>query len=431
MSTTSLPEGNDSPLLDAAYAFFSHAKFARALSLVILGTAFGTHLLRSVMGQAGLTTVIASEVVLVILMILARRRMITWSSFTPISVVLFVLWCGLSVTWSWYGQASFAGWVSQIVFAFLALSVAATRDTIHLIRALGDVLRVLLGASLILEVIAGALIDGPIGFLGIKGNLINGLGIQGVFGSRNALSTIAILALVTFIIEWRTKSLTPVISVSSIIGAVLCLVFASSPVGLVVVLSVAFIAVILISLRQLPPAARNGAEIIVAIIAIGALVVAWIFRGLLVDMVSASGPLNYRLAIWQQMWKLGKMHTLEGWGWVGPWPWQYQPFWNMNLASGDIHSSGLNAYLDVWFQTGLVGLVLLLITLGLAVMRTWQLAASKKSEIYLWAPLLLATMMISGLAESSLLFEWGWLITVLIIAKASQELSWRWKTIQP
>lgn len=419
--------GHDSPYLDAAYAFFSHARFARALSLIIIGTAFGTHLLRSIMGQAGLTTVLVSEALLVGLMLLARRRMVVWSAFIPISLALFVIWCGITITWSWYAPASFAGWLSQITFAVLALAVAATRDTIQIIRALGDVLRVLLGTSLVLEVIAGVLIDGPIGFLDIKGNLINGLGIQGVFGSRNALSTIALLALVTFIIEWRTKSVTRTVSLGSVAGAAICLVLASSPVGFTVLISVAVVAIVLVSLRRLSPSARNGAEIVVAVVAAITLIVVWIFRNAIVEVMSASGPLNYRLAIWQQIWKLGKMHTLEGWGWVGPWPWQYQPFWNMNLASGDIHASGLNAYLDVWFQTGLVGLVLLIITLGLAFIRSWQLASSKKSEIYLWAPLILATMMISGLAESTLLFEWGWLVVVIVAARASKEQSWRKK----
>lgn len=424
---TSPEAGKESPYLDAAYAFFSHARFARALSLLIIGTAFGTHLLRSIMGQAGLTTVLVSEVVLVGLMLSARRRMVIWSAFTPISLALFVLWCGVTIAWSWYPAASFAGWVSQITFALLALAIAASRDTIQIIRALGDVLRVLLGTSLVLEVIAGAFIDGPIGFLDIKGNLINGLGIQGVFGSRNALSTIALLALATFVIEWRTKSVTQFVSIVSVSGAALCLLLASSPVGFTVLISVGFIALVLMSLRRLSPGARNGAEIVVAVVAGILLIVVWIFRNTIVDLMSASGPLNYRLAIWQQMWKLGKMHTLEGWGWVGPWPWQFQPFWNMNLTSGDIHASGLNAYLDVWFQTGLVGLVLLIITLGLAFIRSWQLASSKKSEIYLWAPLILATMMISGLAESTLLFEWGWLVVVIVAARASKEQSWRKK----
>jgi hypothetical protein len=34
-------------------------------------------------------------------------------------------------------------------------------------------------------------------------------------------------------------------------------------------------------------------------------------------------------------------------------------------------------------------------------------------------------LVISGLAESTALTEWGWLFVVLIVARSSAELSWR------
>ena len=75
------------------------------------------------------------------------------------------------------------------------------RDTIQLVRGLGDVLRVLLGVSLALEVLSGVLLDLPIVFLGIQGNLASLGPMQGIFGSRNQLGLIALIALITFSIE--------------------------------------------------------------------------------------------------------------------------------------------------------------------------------------------------------------------------------------
>jgi hypothetical protein len=39
--------------------------------------------------------------------------------------------------------------------------------------------------------------------------------------------------------------------------------------------------------------------------------------------------------------------------------------------------------------------------------------------------MILSILVVSGLAESTALTEWGWLILVLIVARSSAELSWR------
>jgi O-antigen ligase len=414
-----------STIAEAAYAFFSHARFARAMSILVIATALGTHLLRSLAGTAGLTAIIVTELVLCLLMLIARRRVVRWNVFLPISLAIFVAWCAISYFWSYYPKASLVGVASQLSFAVLALAISATRDTIQLIRAVGDVLRIFLASSLALEIFAGVLIDGPIEFLGIRGNLVTGQGIQGIFSSRNAFMLVALIALVTFIIEWRTKSVTREVAGWSIFGAALCVLLAASPVGFVTAVVVAVIAGLLFVLRTMEPGVRRGTEIAAASVAGLGLIVLWAFRGLVLDALSSSDVLQYRLSLWSEELRLATMKPLEGWGWAGLWPRKTQPFTVMNSGSGDIHNSGLNIYLDAWLQVGIVGLVLLLILLVIAYARSWSLATSKKSEIYLWSPLVLSVLVISGLAESTALTEWGWFFVVLIVARSSAELSWR------
>ena len=412
-------------IAEAAYAFFSHARFARAMSILVIATALGTHLLRSVVGVAGLTAIVASELVLCGLMLIARRRVVRWNAFLPISLAVFIAWCAVSYFWSYYPKASLVGIASQLSFAVLALAISSTRDTIQLIRAIGDVLRVFLATSLTLEIFAGVLIDGPIEFLGIRGNLVNGEGIQGVFGSRNAFMLVSLIALVTFIIEWRTKSVTREVAGWSVLGAALCVLLAASPVGFVTALVVVVVAALLFALRKMEPSVRRGTEIAAASAAGLGLIVAWALRGSILEALSSSEVLQYRLSLWSEELRLAAMKPLEGWGWVGLWPRKTQPFTVMNSGSGDIHNSGLNIYLDAWLQVGIVGLALLLILLGFAFARSWSLATSKKSEIYLWSPLVLSLLLVSGLAESTALTEWGWFFVVLIVARSSAELSWR------
>ena len=53
---------------------------------------------------------------------------------------------------------------------------------------------------------SGILLDMPFRFLGIQGNIAQLGPIQGIFGTRNLLGFVAVIALITFLIEYRTQS---------------------------------------------------------------------------------------------------------------------------------------------------------------------------------------------------------------------------------
>ena len=54
---------------------------------------------------------------------------------------------------------------------FIGICVDITRDLIEIVRSFGDVLRALLAASSVLELLSGLLLDMPCVFLRIDGNL--------------------------------------------------------------------------------------------------------------------------------------------------------------------------------------------------------------------------------------------------------------------
>lgn len=410
---------------EALYNFVAHPKFAQAMSIVVIGSAFGAYFLRQLFGQAGLSAILITELVLVSLILLARRQTINWSSFIPISIAVFVAWCAMSFFWSYYAKATLPALAYQIGFTALALAIAATRDSIQIIRAIGDVLRIYLGLSLALEIIAGVLIDGPIKFLGIQANLVSGGGIQGIFGSRNALSIIAVIAIVTFIIELRTHSVTQRVGIWSLVIAVLSLLFGASPVGWATITATGLVAAVLFGVRGLSETYRTAAHYVLGFAVSLGIILTWVFRGAVVEWLTTSSVMQFRLTLWDEVVRISSMKFLTGWGWVGTWPKNTQPFGAMRGGIKSTLGSGLNAYLDTWLQVGLVGIVLLLFVLALAFIRTWGLASKKKSELYTWAPLVLTALLISGLAESYMLIEWGWLLVALIAARSSAEASWR------
>ncbi len=407
-------------------ALFESAKFSRALSLCIVGSAFLTTAIRDVIGWPGVLGVLGALVVLAAGSFAAHWRVVEWQGLLPISLIVFMAWCAVSIVWSTYQWATLAAVLYQWVFAFFAIYLALVRDAIQIVRVVGDVLRVLLAASLALEVFSGLLIDAPIKFLGIAGNLAQGGPISGLFGSRNQLGLVALIAAVTFVVEWRTRSVTTAMALFSVVLAVLCLAFTSSPVIAIVLVIVLIATAVLFGVRHI----RNerwkfSVQVAFAALALALAVLAFIFRAPIIELLHGRDVLNVRYDVWIQMWHLIPVQPLLGWGWIGFWRGTLPPYSLINVLTGAPHANGLNAFLDVWLQVGLVGFLLFLLLLGLAMGRSWLLGSNKRSVIYAWPPLILIALLCTSMAESTILTESGWMLLVICTVKASQGMSWR------
>jgi O-antigen ligase len=410
---------------DTLYAFFSHARLARVMSVTVLATVLLSEGIRPLIGWPGYIGVLSAEAVIMTLIVLARRRSISFARALPISLAVFLVWSLASVGWSTYAPQTIAGLALQWVLTFLALGVAVTRDSIQVIRAVGSALRVTLGISLGLELLSGIIVRESFSVWGITGNIAFGGPIQGVAGSRNALATMALIALITFAIELRTKSVTKRVGVLSLVGAAIVVLLTQAPLAWAASVVLAFLGLIIYLLRRVRESVRRGAQWgVLGVVVIGA-VLAWVFRGPLIVLFSAQGTMVFRVELWQRVWQLVQAKPIAGWGFVGEWPDRNLVFGYINSGLSQPHSSALNSYLDVLFQLGAVGLVILCGVLGIALVRAWILATWRKSTVFVWAPLVLTTLLVASALESTLLSEWGWLILVLVVARASRDLPWR------
>jgi O-antigen ligase len=412
-------------LPEALRRIFASPKFAASLTLVIIATAFATHLLRSVMGWPGLIGLFGGLVVLAILSLLARRPIVEWHGLLPISIIVFVAWCAVSGVWSGYVSETIIGVSYQVTVGFLAIYIALVRDTFQVVRATGDVLRVLLGLSVVLEVISGLLLDLPIAFLGVVGD-IDRLGpIQGVFGSRNVFGLMALIAAITFYVELRARSIPRALGLGSMWLAGICLVLTRSPVIVVVAICVVLASLALYRLRRTAVDGRWMLQLGLLATALVAAGTVWLGRTAIISTLNAGSEFEARSSLWTEMWRLVQLHPIEGWGWAGFWPQNVTPYGWLEFTTGRMHITGLNAYLDVFFQVGLVGFLAFLALVLLAFVRSWLLASNKRSLVYVWAPLVLVTLLVNSAAESTILFEYGWLLLVVCSVKAAQGLSWR------
>ena len=414
------------PVAQAVLEFFGTPRTSALLSTVIIATGFFAFAIRSLIGWAGLIAILAGLAVLAGTALFARRGTLEWRGILPLSLLFFIGWSIVSIFWSQYQWSTLGGLAYQLVWAGLAVFVALTRDMIQIVRAVGDVLRAVLTVSIALEIFAGALVDGPIRVLGIAGNLERGLGpIQGIEGTRNQLGLVAVLALVTFGTELLTKSVPRGVGIGSITVAGVVLLLTQSPVslGVLAVLGVASFA--LLGLRRTTPERQRvwqGVFIAVGVVAFG---VAYGARDRLLSVLDAYNELHARLDVWRELGLLIGQHPLEGWGWVGTWRPQLSPFNAIESAPHGEHVSALNAYIDVWFQLGLVGLFAFVTLALLAFGRAWILASRKRSRVYVWPALMLVTILTTSLAESLALVDFGWMLLVICSVKAAQDLSWR------
>jgi O-antigen ligase len=406
-------------------ALLDSASFARAFTLVVFATIFSAFAIERIAGYVTYVTIVAGLCILGLAVMVARRRELSLLRLVPTTVLIFIGWAFASIVWSSDTSASFWSWVSMAALAFLAVVIGHVRDTLQTVRALGDVLRVLLGVSLALEVLSGVLLDVPFAFLGIQGNLAQLGPVQGIFGTRNLLGFVAVIALITFLIEYRTQSVRPGVSVASVVLAGGLAALSDSPTVVVLALGVGLAVGALALVRHARPERRGGLQL-----ALGALVVIGVFVGYaarhpIIALLGAGTDFSMRVELWNFMVDILRQKPVQGFGWFGVWDQQEYPFNAINFWLDTNHASGLNAYFDVALQLGWVGLVLFLALAALALARSWLVAGERRSVVYAWTPLILVTLLIDSMFESFALTGLGWLMLVLCAVRAGQSRSWR------
>lgn len=401
------------------------AALARAFTITVFGAVFAAVAIERMAGSVVYTTIVTGLCVIAIGMLVARRREISLLRLVPTTLVLFAGWALASVFWSTDATRSVWAWLSLAGIALLAITIGHVRDTLQTVRALGDVMRVMLSISLALEVLSGILLDTPLRFLGIQGAIAQLGPIQGIFGTRNLLGFAAVLALITFLVEYRTQSVRPGVSLYSVILGGVLAALSDSPTVVVLAAAVAVAAGALALVRHASPHRRTALQWTFGGVLVVGISTAYIARHPIIAWLGAGSDFSTRAELWAQILTYVRMHPIEGWGWFGSWPRTEIPFIIINFRLGETHASALNAYFDVLLQLGWVGLLLFLALAGFAFVRSWLVASERRSIVYAWTPLTLVALLVDSMFESFTLWGFGWLLLVLCAVRAGQSRSWR------
>jgi O-antigen ligase len=400
-------------------------EMARAFTLTALTAVFGSFAIQRMTSAVTLAAVITALCFLGGAILWVRRDELSPLRIAPSSLFAFLGWALVSLVWTTDRSDTVFGWLSLFGFAFLALTVGHIRDTLQTVRAIGDTLRTLLALSLGVEILSGILLDVPLALLDVQGNLAAGGPVQGIFGSRNMLGFIAVIALITFVIEWRTQSVNPPLAVASIALAGFLALLSSSPTVLVLAGAVGIVTLALTIVRHASPERRNLVQWMLGVLVALALTVAFALRHQIIALLDAGSDFSIRATLWNTILDFVAVKPIQGWGWFGEWERGEYPFTYINFQLDDRHQSALNAFFDVLLQLGAAGLVLFLLLGGVALVRSWLVASVRRSVVYAWTPITLVTLAVDSMFESFTLVGAGWFMLVLCALRAGQSRSWR------
>jgi len=403
------------------------APFARAYTLAALTLGFLAGSIQRVNGLVTVTTIIGGLAVIGIAILAARRDELSLIGFAPTSLFLFLVWSIVSLAWALDGAyaRTMAAWLALVGWAAIAVTIAHVRDTLQVARAVGDVLRWLLAASLAIEVFSGIIFDAPLEALGVKGLIAYGGPIQGLFGSRNMLGFVAVLALITFVIEWRARAVARRVAVYSLILAGLLVVLSGSPTALVTIVVVVVAELALSYARRTPHARRRGVDAVIGGATLVGIALTLVMHRQIAAFFASRSGFGTRTQLWQETIEWIGRRPVTGWSLFGTWHNEPFPTNVINLALSSPNFSGLNAYLDVLLQLGWVGLLLFALLGGVALVRAWLAAADRRSVVHAWLPLTLVALLVTSVFESYALTGIGWMLLVMCAVRAGRERSWR------
>jgi len=368
----------------------------------------------------------------------------------PYPLIAFVTLALLSTLWSYYPSFTLLGFAGLLATVVSGIGLAVAFSWDELLSALGTAVRWILGLSFVFELYVSLIHRGPILPLipqpGIDYStltdipkmlywsrnelfqVLNGGKIQGIVGNSVLLSFVALIGIIVFALEFAGGTAKRRWSLPWLGIAVLALAFSRSAtivVALAVVIVVA-LAVVLVRRAHTTRAKTVTYSAILGVVVVTAVSAVMLQKQLLAAL-GKSEDFTGRFDIWVTVIHLAQQRPVLGWGWISQWvPW-VAPFDNLVFRNGVRQLHAHNAWIDLWFQLGVIGLIIFGVLVLSTFARSWQLAVDRPQHranvvlpytVETLLPLLvIAALLVQGVAESKLLVEFGMLFLVIAAVK--------------
>ncbi|MCU1419761.1 MAG: exopolysaccharide production protein [Mycetocola sp.] len=361
----------------------------------------------------------------------------------PIPLVAFLAVAALSTAWSAYPGLTAVAVVTSALTTLGALAAAVAFSWDELLRTLGYALRLILGLSLVFEFIVSTFVQRPVLPFWVdygdtedlpkllfwsRDLLFDGGKIQGLVGNSSLLAFIALLGIITFGVQLAAGKVGRFAGWFWMLVAVAVVALTRSATIYAALAALVVVVVAVTLLRRARSARGRGAvywSLLGLVVVAGAAVA--MFGTRLLALVGKSPDLTGRLGIWDAVIGLAQERPVQGWGWISYWaPW-VEPFDGLVVRGGVEQLHAHNAWLDVWLQLGVPGLITFGALVLTALVRAWQLAVERPyvspgrpaafTALSVLPLLLLVALLVQSLAESRLLIEYGLLLLVIVAVK--------------
>lgn len=345
----------------------------------------------------------------------------------------------LSIAWSAYPGASALGVVATLATTVYAVFLATCFTWAELVDALARAMRIVLVLSLLFELVVAVFVRAPVlplwvdhsgldeipkAFYWSRDLLFDGGRIQGIVGNANILAMAALLSLIAEIARRVAGRGTRGGFIIGVVVAVGVLALTRSSTVFVAAAVVAVVCLAAWFARRGSGARRVATAVGLLVLTAGAAVAAVLFRGTVLGLLGKSSDLTNRLDIWAIVTDLAGERPFAGWGWVSYWaPW-VEPFDDLVVIRGVTYLQAHNAWLDIYLQLGILGLVVVGLFVLTTIVRTWVYALDGPGDSALVPTALLVAVLVQGLAESRLLIEIGWALLVLVSVRTATN---RWE----
>ena len=347
----------------------------------------------------------------------------------------------VSTLWSRWPAATLLTWTLLAGITVTALLVATMLTWQEIARALSTVLKTILGLSLAIELWVALVLRHPLlpnfaevpqgkidpHLYWVRGNLFDDGRIQGVVGNAHTLAMMCLFALIVFGVLYATQvRRRSMLIFWAVLAAVLLVKAASATVYLSIGVVAAVLAAALI-MRAASPRRRGRLYLVFLAVAVGGVASAVLLRDTILSLLGKGSDLTGRLEIWQAVWDRAITRPVFGNGFSSPWvPWDPAfDGWILNHGLSVFHAHDM--WLDVFLQLGAVGVVLMAVAWLALTWRAWFFAVDRPrwdldaarpySPLSLLPLLLVAVLLVEGLAESAPIMLWGWLLLILLSFK--------------
>lgn len=363
----------------------------------------------------------------------------------PWLALLYVAWATASLLWTAYPSATFVTLLLLYTTTVQALFVGSVLTWRELVRSIASALKWVLGLSLVFELWVSLFWGGPImpGFghppkgtdpieMWSRDNLFDGDGrIQGLFGNANSLAYVALLGMMIFAVRIASGApRRPLLYAWFALAAFLFVRAGSATAWLTAAAIIVVFATVLLMRTTRRPGERTRYYVVYAVVGLGGLCALWFGRGTVFSLLGRSADLTGREGIWEVVAAKAAERPVLGWGFSTPWVPTDPVFDGWIVDHGQSVMQAHNMWLDVFFQLGAVGFVLIVLTTFAFVWRSWFFAVDRPrwdlvadrpySAVTLVPTLVGAILLVQGLAESTPLLGWGWLFLTMLAFKIKQ-----------